>query len=75
MITSTTVDGGALRRIVSLKLKRKFWPSNAPYVFLDVVKISLDKGDLTWYYIHNGKSVRLQTLFSNGLNYDWCDYL
>jgi hypothetical protein len=43
----TIVDGGALRRIVSLKLKRKFWPSNAPYVFLDVVKISLDKGDLT----------------------------
>ncbi|GCL50373.1 hypothetical protein NIES3804_19400 [Microcystis aeruginosa NIES-3804] len=38
---------------------------------LDVVKISLDKGDLTGYYIHNGKSVRLQTLFSNGLNYDW----
>ncbi|MDJ0604865.1 MAG: hypothetical protein PX482_14520, partial [Microcystis sp. M53602_WE12] len=41
------------------------------YVFLDVVKISLDKGSLTGYYIHNGKSVRLQTLFSNGLNYDW----
>jgi hypothetical protein len=38
---------------------------------LDVVKFSLDKGDLTGYYIHNGKSVRLQTLFSNGLNYDW----
>jgi hypothetical protein len=38
---------------------------------LDVVKISLDKGDLTGYYIHNGKSVRLRTLFSNGLNYDW----
>jgi hypothetical protein len=41
------------------------------YVFLDVVKISLDKGSLTGYYIHNGKSLRLQTLFSNGLNYDW----
>ncbi|MCZ8028891.1 MAG: hypothetical protein O9332_26805 [Microcystis sp. LE19-10.1B] len=41
------------------------------YVFLDVVKISLDKGSLTGYYIHNGKSVRLQTLFSNALNYDW----
>ena len=40
-------------------------------VCLDVVKFSLDKGDLTGYYIHNGKSVRLQTLFSNGLNYDW----
>ena len=38
---------------------------------LDVVKFSLDKGDLTGYYIHNGKSVRLQTLFSNALNYDW----
>ncbi|WP_260441957.1 hypothetical protein [Microcystis aeruginosa] len=38
---------GALGRIVSLKLKPKFWPSNAPYVFLDVVKFSLDKGDLT----------------------------
>jgi hypothetical protein len=35
---------------------------------------SLDKSPLTWYYIHNGKSVRLRTLFSNGLNYDWCDY-
>jgi hypothetical protein len=46
---------------------------NCPYnyVFLDVVKFSLDKGDLTGYYIHNGKSVRLRTLFSNGLNYDW----
>ena len=22
------------------------------------------------YYVHNGKSVRMQTLFSNGLNYD-----
>ncbi|MCA2628892.1 MAG: hypothetical protein ACK4YL_05045 [Microcystis sp.] len=46
---------------------------NYPYnnVFLDVVKFSLDKGDLTGYYIHNGKSVRLRTLFSNGLNYDW----
>ena len=42
---------------------------------LDVVKFSLDKGDLTWYYIHNGKSVRLQTLFSNSLNYDLCDYV
>ena len=42
---------------------------------LDVVKISLDKGDLTGYYIHNGKSVRLQTLFSNSLNYDLCDYV
>ncbi|WP_242034554.1 hypothetical protein [Microcystis flos-aquae] len=71
MITSTTVDGGALRRIVSLKLKRKFWPSNYVLLNLDVVKFSLDKGDLTLYYIHNGKSVRLQTLFSNGLNYDW----
>jgi hypothetical protein len=30
---------------------------------LDVVKFSLDKGDLTGYYIHNEKSVRLQTLF------------
>ena len=40
-------------------------------VCLDVVKFSLDKGDLTGYYIHNGKSVRLQTLFSNALNYDW----
>jgi hypothetical protein len=30
---------------------------------------------LTWHYIHNGKSVRMQTLFSNGLNYDWCDYV
>ncbi|TRU16323.1 MAG: hypothetical protein EWV58_04335 [Microcystis aeruginosa Ma_MB_F_20061100_S19] len=39
---------------------------NYPYnnVFLDVAKFSLDKGDLTGYYIHNGKSVRLQTLFS-----------
>ncbi|MCZ8250191.1 MAG: hypothetical protein O9300_15270 [Microcystis sp. LE19-195.1E] len=46
---------------------------NYPYnnVCLDVVKFSLDKGDLTGYYIHNGKSVRLQTLFSNALNYDW----
>ena len=46
---------------------------NYPYnnVCLDVVKFSLDKGDLTGYYIHNGKSVRLQTLFSNSLNYDW----
>ena len=46
---------------------------NYPYsnVFRDVVKFSLDKGDLTGYYIHNGKSVRLRTLFSNGLNYDW----
>jgi hypothetical protein len=46
---------------------------NYPYnnVFLDVVKFSLDKGDLTGYYIYNGKSVRLRTLFSNGLNYDW----
>ena len=42
---------------------------------LDVVKFSLDKGDLTWYYIHNGKSVRLQTLFSHGLDYDLCDYV
>ncbi|REJ39383.1 MAG: hypothetical protein DWQ54_21640 [Microcystis flos-aquae TF09] len=42
---------------------------------LDVVKFSLDKGDLTGYYIHNGKSVRLQTLFSNALNYDLCDYV
>ncbi|MFM6516533.1 MAG: hypothetical protein ACKPJN_13060 [Microcystis panniformis] len=58
-IIPTTVDGGALRRIVSLKLKRKFLPSNAPYVFLDVVKFSLDKGDLTGYYIYNGKSTRL----------------
>jgi len=34
---------------------------NYPYnnVFLDVVKFSLDKGDLTGYYIHNGESVRL----------------
>ncbi|OPF17456.1 hypothetical protein B1L04_15825 [Microcystis aeruginosa KW] len=40
-------------------------------VCLDVVKFSLDKGGLTGYYIHNGISVRLQTLFSNGLNYDW----
>ncbi|WP_233271314.1 hypothetical protein [Microcystis aeruginosa] len=47
MITSTTVDGGALGRIVSLKLKQKFWPSNAPYVFLNVVKFSLDKSLLT----------------------------
>lgn len=38
---------------------------------LNVVKFSLDKGDLTGYYVHNGKSVRLRTLFSNGLNYDW----
>jgi hypothetical protein len=46
---------------------------NYPYnnVCLDVVKFSLDKGDLTGYYIHNGKSVRLRTLFSNSLNYDW----
>jgi hypothetical protein len=71
MITSTTVDGGGLGRIVSLKLKRKFLPSNYILLNLDVVKISLDKGDLTWYYIHNGKSLRLQTLFSNALNYDW----
>ena len=70
-IIPITVNGGALRRIVSLKLKRKFWPSNAPYVFLDVVKFSLDKSLLTGYYIHNGKSVRIQALFSNGLNYDW----
>ena len=50
---------------------------NYPYnnVCLDVVKFSLDKGDLTGYYIHNGKSVRLQTLFSNSLNYDLCDYV
>ena len=76
LIIPTTVNGGgALRRIVSLKLKQKFWPSNAPYVCLDVVKFSLDKGDLTGYYIHNGKSVRLQTLFSNSLNYDLCDYV
>ncbi|MCZ8226817.1 MAG: hypothetical protein O9324_23475 [Microcystis sp. LE19-84.1B] len=34
LIIPITVDGGALRRIVSLKLKQKFWPSNAPYVFL-----------------------------------------
>ncbi|WP_196219541.1 hypothetical protein [Microcystis aeruginosa] len=47
LIIPITVDGGALRRIVSLKLKQKFWPSNAPYVCLDVVKFSLDKGDLT----------------------------
>ncbi|CCI15980.1 hypothetical protein MICAE_710018 [Microcystis aeruginosa PCC 9806] len=26
---------------------------------------------MTGYYIHNGKSMRLQTLFSNALNYDW----
>ncbi len=70
MITSTTVDGGGLGRIVSFKLKRKFWLSNYVLLNLDVVKFSLDKGDLTGYYIHNGKSVRLQTLFSNGLNYD-----
>ena len=46
---------------------------NYPYnnVCLDVVKFSLDKGDLTGYYIHNGKSLRLRTLFSNALNYDW----
>ncbi len=42
---------------------------------LDVVKFSLDKSLLTWHYIHNGKSVRMQTLFSNALNYDWCDYV
>ncbi|WP_231859644.1 MULTISPECIES: hypothetical protein [Microcystis] len=47
MITSTTVDGGGLGRIVSLKLKRKFLPSNYILLNLDVVKISLDKGDLT----------------------------
>jgi hypothetical protein len=43
------------------------------YVLLnpDLKKFSLDKGDLTWHYIHNGKSVRMQTLFSNALNYDW----
>ncbi|TRU08752.1 MAG: hypothetical protein EWV60_12550 [Microcystis sp. Msp_OC_L_20101000_S702] len=44
---------------------------NGLRINLDVVKFSLDKGDLTGYYIHNGKSVRLQTLFSNALNYDW----
>ncbi|MFM6742141.1 MAG: hypothetical protein ACKPJN_13040 [Microcystis panniformis] len=40
---------------------------NYPYnnVFLDVVKFSLDRSLLTGYYIHNGKSVRLQTLFSS----------
>ncbi|MBD2622239.1 hypothetical protein H6G48_11325 [Microcystis flos-aquae FACHB-1344] len=32
MITSITVDGGGLGRIVSLKLKQKFWPSNVPYI-------------------------------------------
>ncbi|MCA2812776.1 MAG: hypothetical protein IM477_09590 [Microcystis sp. M090S1] len=47
MITSTTVDGGGLGRIVSFKLKRKFWPSNYVLLNLDVVKFSLDKGDLT----------------------------
>ncbi|MFM6786608.1 MAG: hypothetical protein ACKPJN_03515, partial [Microcystis panniformis] len=47
IIPTTVNGGGALRRIVSLKLKQKFWPSNAPYVCLDVVKFSLDKGDLT----------------------------
>ncbi|ELS44792.1 hypothetical protein C789_5409 [Microcystis aeruginosa FACHB-905 = DIANCHI905] len=34
IIPITVNGGGALRRIVSLKLKQKFWPSNAPYVFL-----------------------------------------
>ncbi|WP_233271204.1 hypothetical protein [Microcystis aeruginosa] len=47
MITSITVDGAALGRIVSLKLKRKFWLSNYVLLNLDFVKISLDKGDLT----------------------------
>ncbi|MFM6741796.1 MAG: hypothetical protein ACKPJN_10945 [Microcystis panniformis] len=47
IIQITVNGGGALRRIVSLKLKQKFWPSIAPYVCLDVVKISLDQGDLT----------------------------
>ena len=63
--------GGALRRIVSFKSKQRFLPSNYILLNLDFVKFSLDKGDLTGYYIHNGKSVRLQTLFFNALNYDW----
>jgi len=39
--------GGALGRIVSFKSKRKFLLSNYVLLNLDVVKISLDKGDLT----------------------------
>jgi len=48
VINSTTVDGGALRRIVSFKSKQKFLPSNYILLNLDFVKFSLDKGDLTW---------------------------
>ena len=67
--------GAALRRIVSLKLKQKFLLSNYVLLNPDLKKFSLDKSPLTWHYIHNGKSVRMQTLFFNGLNYDWCDYV
>ncbi|MFM7908050.1 MAG: hypothetical protein ACKPA9_23680 [Microcystis sp.] len=42
-IIPITVDGGALRRIVSLKLKRKFWPSNAPYIIWMLLNFLLTK--------------------------------
>ncbi|MFM6520979.1 MAG: hypothetical protein ACKPH4_17545 [Microcystis panniformis] len=43
IIPTTVNGGGALRRIVSLKLKRKFLPSNAPYIVWMLLNFLLTK--------------------------------